>query len=242
MEDTDSILTIKNAIDGIWINNNKDSKITTKIIISNNGKNVQIFDKCSPKYYDNETNTLTPEGYSTNMYWAIFNSCVSKSTFIFTIDDNKMEVRYEQDYKSTSIEPERFVENFTKLDSAIHEPVMTQTYLETKAQTEMELEDIPTQVLDNTPILLCDDLFANNDIENLYETTKVGMKISTIKDLTSGFFYYLPSTYHLQYNNDKSYGILKRGLNVLTYIKNIFSRVGNIVSIRRLISPTDMIT
>ncbi|TGV01443.1 hypothetical protein [Flavivirga rizhaonensis] len=242
MEDVDCMLAIKNTIDGIWVNNNKDTKNATKVIISNNGKHVQIFDKYNRKYYDIGTNILIPECYTTNMYWTIFNSGITKSTFIFTIDNNDMEVRYEQDYKSTSIETKRFVENFTKLSPSIIEPTVMPMSVETKMPLATEVKGTTIQIPDNAPILLCDDLYADDDIENLYENVNTKKEISTIKDLRSGFFYYLPTSCNLQFGEDKSYGLFKRGLNVSIFIKNFLNRIRNTVSMRRLISLTDMIT
>ena len=242
MEDADCILTIKSTIDGIWVNNNEDSKSTTKVIISNNGKNVQIFDKCSPKHYDRRTNILTPEGYSTNMYWAIFNSDIAKSTFIFTIDNNNMEVRYEQDYKSPSMETKRFIENFTKLDLSIDNSVVTSTYARTKTPPETEVVGTLLPELNNTPILFKDNLFTNYDIENPYEITSVKTEMLPVKAFKSGIFYCSPSTYHLQYNESKNYGLLKWILNVSIFIGNILNRARNTVSIRRLMSLADITT
>ncbi|WP_303317903.1 hypothetical protein Q4Q34_18500 [Flavivirga abyssicola] len=241
MEDVDCMLTIKSTIDGIWVNNNKDTKNATKVIISNNGKHVQIFDKYNRKYYDKGTHVLIPECYTANMYWTIFNSSIVKSTFIFTIDNNDMEIRYEQDYKSTS-ETKRFVENFTKLNPSIIEPIVIPMPLETKMSLAIEANDTAIQILDNAPILLCDDLYTDDDIENPYENANTKMEISTIKDLRSGFFYYLPTNNNLQFDKDKSYGLFKRGLNVSIFFKNFLNRIRNTVSMRRLISLTDMIT
>lgn len=233
MEALSSILTTKNTIDGIWINNDKDTKSTTKIIISNNGKKVQVFDKDSSNDYAREAKILTPETNSTNMYWAIFDSSIAKSIFIFTINNDKMEVRYEQDYKSPSRETKRFIVNFTKLNLNICQPTVILTSV-------AKLEDTPLQKPENIPVLILDDLVVNQDIENPYETTNAELGIYPVMCSESRIFHYLPSTYHLRYSEQKRYALHKRFLNV--FLDIILNKVRNTVSIRRLMSLTDATT
>ncbi|GAA3630002.1 hypothetical protein [Flavivirga jejuensis] len=175
MEATSCILNTKRSIDDTWVNDNEDTKSTTKIIISNNGKHVQIFEKANSKDCDWGTEDLIPESNSTNMYWTIFDTSTSKSTFIFTINKNKMEVRYERAYKSSTKESEIFVENFTRLNLYKQEPIKEEY---------------------------------------------------TIKRETPGFFYFLPSTYHLQYNEDKSYKRMSKSVfsrSILTKVRYAIS-------------------
>ncbi len=221
METISSTLTTSYTIDGTWINNEKDTKSATKIIISNRGKNVQVLKRGHSKNCDWGTKILTPETNSINMYWAIFDNSIAKSTFIFTINNNKMEVRYEQDYKSPSKEAKRFVENFTKLDLPVYEPIVASTPVEVMASTAIELED-QLKHNDDRPILLSDDSESNHDFKHLY--------------------YDLPSTYHLRHNDNQNHNSQKWILKVSIYIGAILNRVRNTVSIRRLISLTDMTT
>ena len=203
---TPSTSTVSSAIDGTWINDNKNTKDITKIIISNKGKNVQVFGKCSPKDCDWGIKKLTPKRNSTNTYWGIFDSSIAKSTFMFTINNNKMEAKHVRDYKSPSRPTKRAVEKFTKLNLFIARPILVSTTGTTSPSTSQpEPEDTTPQGPDNTPISLWDDLVADHDFEFPYEITNVRMDIYPDKNPASGTFYYLPSAYHLRWNEDEGY-------------------------------------
>ncbi|MDO5969118.1 hypothetical protein Q4Q35_04790 [Flavivirga aquimarina] len=221
MEALVNILTIKNTIDGIWINNNKNTKNTVKIIISNNGKNVQVYGKYNQKDYSWGTKILTPEINSTNMYWTVFHNIKAKYTFIFTIDNDKMEVRYEQDYKSPSKETKWFTENLTKLNLYEYESVVASKPIEIVTPSTIELEGTPLQEPDSAPILCLDDLTVDHDLESLYNTTNIKERIKP----KTGIFNYLPS-----------YGIYKWMLGVSTLIGAYLKKVRHTVSIRKLMS------
>ncbi|NMH88776.1 hypothetical protein [Flavivirga algicola] len=222
METISSILTTTNTIDGTWVNNDKDTKSTTKIIITNRGKNVQVLGENDSKSCTWGTRSLTPETNSTNMYWAVFDTRNVKSIFIFTIDNNKMEVRYEQDYKSPSRETKRFVENFTRLNLHVCEPAVLSTPMETMELLTTKLGDLPEHNSNSKPIILSEDEVVCHDFNPLH--------------------YYLPSTYHLSYKEGISSSFQKWLLNVSTFISTIFNKVRNTVSIRRFISLPDVTT
>ncbi len=220
MEAISSMSATTNTIDGTWINSDEEKKRTTKIIISNRGKNVQVIDEGGSKKYNWGTKVLTPETNSTNMYWAIFDTHKAKSTFIFIINNHKMEVRYEQDYKSPSMETKLFVENFTKLNLHAYESMVLSSPSEVMISSPTEFENLPKLHPDTTPIMLNDDSVTNHDFNS--------------------FHYCLPSTYHLKYKEEKNYGLRKWVLNMSTFIGFILNRIRHTVSIRKIISLTDM--
>ncbi|MDO5981470.1 hypothetical protein [Flavivirga spongiicola] len=206
MTTTSSTSTVSNTIDGTWINDNKNTKGITKVIISNKGKNVQVYGKCSPKDCDWGRKRLVPKRNSANTYWGIFDTSIAKSTFMFTINTNKMEARHVRDYKSPSRPTKRSVEKFTKLNLFIARPMVVSTTGTTSPSTSQpEPEGTTPQGPDNTPISLWDDLVADHDFEFPYEITNVRMDIYPDKNPASGTFYYLPSAYHLRWNTDEGY-------------------------------------
>lgn len=202
MTATRSTSTVKNSIDGTWINDNKNTRGITKVIISNNGKKVRVYGKCSPKDCDWGIKKLSPKSNSTHVYWGIFDSSIAKSTFMFTINNNKMEARHTRDYKSISRATKKSIEKFTKMNLFIASPIVLSVATGT---TPPVPEDTTPQGPDNTPISLWDDLVADHDFEFPYEITNVRMDIYPDKNLASGTFYYLPSAYHLRWNADEGY-------------------------------------
>lgn len=201
--------TTTNSIDGTWTNDNKNTRSITKIIISGNGTKVQVFGKCHPKDCDWGIKKLTKKGNST--YWGIFDSNIAKSTFMFIIDNNKMEARHARDYKAANKPTRRSVEKFTKFQLLVmpvvaYTPPAGTTTTETTEEPEEE-EEVSTEPLgpDNKPISLWEDLVADHDFEFPYEITNIRMDIYPDKNLASGTFYYLPTAFHLRWNTDEGY-------------------------------------
>ncbi|AUP77598.1 hypothetical protein [Flavivirga eckloniae] len=235
METTQNILTFKNTIDGIWINNDKNTKKIAKVIISNNGKNVQVFDKYGSNDSDWGVKVLTPETNSTDMYWTIFYSRLVKSIFIFTINRNIMEVRYEQDYKSSSKETESFVENFTKQDECLNESIDTTTSVKNRILSTRQSEEMFPEQLDHAPVLFTDDLVSDHNLKTFKGSTVVTEEaIYPISKTKPKGFSYLRRAYHFNYGKD--YGLRKRLLSVFAFIGSIINKVGHAISTRRLTS------
>ncbi len=107
-------------LDGTWINNKKNARSASKIKISNNGKNIQVFGAYNTKDYEKGIRPLTAETNSINEYWAVFNSRIAKSTFMLAVNGNDMEVRLERDYKSANRPTKNYVEKFTRLNLHIN--------------------------------------------------------------------------------------------------------------------------
>lgn len=199
--------TAKNKIDGIWINTNKNTRSITKIIVSNNGRNIQVFGKCSPKDCDWGKKPLTPLR-SINTYRAIFPSSVATSTFTLKFGD-KLEATQNRVYKSPSRGTKTSVETFSKQLQVSHIATLPVTIAGTRTSsstpTKEEEKSKEPEGPDNSPISLWEDLVADNDFEFPYEITNIRMDIYPDKNLASGVFYYLPTAYHLRWNTDEGY-------------------------------------
>lgn len=191
----------KNTIDGTWVNTNANTRSITKVVVSNNGKNVRVYGKCSPRDCDWGTKTLSPLR-GLNMYRAVFDSRIATSTFTFTFNKN-LTARHTRKYKSQS-RVKTTTETFKKLQifMPIYTGVRTTT---TSGGTTQPEEDKTPQGPDNNPISLWEDLVADNDFEFPYEITNIRMDVYPDKNLKSGVFYYLPNAYHLRWNADERY-------------------------------------
>lgn len=193
----------KNTVDGTWVNTNKNTRGITKIIVSNNGKKVRVYGKCSPKDCDWGTKTLLATR-GINMYRAIFNSSVATSTLTFTFSKT-LTVKHYRKYKSQSRGAKTTTETFKKLQLFV--PIYTgiRTTTTTSSSSTSKPEDKTPQGPENNPISLWEDLVADNDFEFPYEITNVRMDVYPDKNLKSGVFYYLPGAYHLRWNTDEGY-------------------------------------
>lgn len=192
------------TIDGTWLNTNKSTKSTTKIIISNNGKKIRVYGKCSPKDCDWGTKTIEPQRQK-NLYYAIFDSKIAKSTFQLHLNGQTLEVKHLRSYKSRSRGVKRFVEKFTKKATPLPLTAVYYTPPPAIITTITPTTDLQPQGPANEPISLWEDLVADNDFEFPHEITNIRMDIYPDKNKSSGTFYYLPTAYHLRWNKDEGY-------------------------------------
>lgn len=193
--------TKTNTIDGTWINTNSNTRGITKVVVSNNGKNVRVYGKCSPKDCDWGVKTLTATR-GINMYRAVFDSNIATSTLTLTFN-NTLAVKHYRKYKAQSRTPLNTTETFKKQQLFI--PIYTGVKTTTSGTTTKPEEDKSPQGPDNNPISLWEDLVADNDFEFPYEITNVRMEVYPDKNTKSGVFYYLPGAYHLRWNVDEGY-------------------------------------
>lgn len=197
------------TIDGVYTNNDANTRSTTKIVISNKGKKIQVFGKCSPNDCDWGVKSLTPLRGKVNTYRGIFESNIAKSTFKLTFSKNNIDVVHTRDYKAVSRPTKVYKNTFTKLQQALqpivmYNPNVNVTNTPPPSDTTEEVDTEP-EGPDNKPISLWEDLVADHDFEFPYEITNIRMDIYPDKNLASGTFYYLPTAFHLRWNADQGY-------------------------------------
>jgi hypothetical protein len=195
-------------INGTWINNDKNTKGITKIIISNNGKKIRVYGKCSPTDCDWGSRTLSAAAGS-KTYSATFNSSIATSylKLKFTTD---LKLSHNRVYKkgNKKVKKEAIFKKQVVMYT-IYTPIKTIRSLTTTTNPSPNNNNTSTNIEpqgpDNYPISLWDDLVADNNFEFPYEITNIRMDIYPDKNLKSGVFYYLPNAYHLRWNADEGY-------------------------------------
>lgn len=192
-----------NTIDGLWVNTNKNTRGITKIIISNNGKKIRVYGKCTPKDCDWGIRVLVPTR-NPKIFTSKFQSSIATSYLRLSFSD-VLKLNNNRVYKIGN-KSLRKDETFKKevLTYMVYKPIISivkpiaASSGNTSASTEPEGPD-------NNPISLWDDLVADNNFEFPYEITNIRMDIYPDKNLKSGVFYYLPNAYHLRWNADEGY-------------------------------------
>lgn len=195
---TTSTSSTSNSIDGTY-NNKNNSRRFKKVIVSDKGKKVEVFQKCSSGECSMGKRALLAQNSKGSYRTSYVDS--RKALYLnFDFSDGNLKLLHNTFNKVTKRTTPKQQEIFQRTLTYI--PIILPMYT---ATTETVPEDTNPQGPHNQPLALWEDLVTDVDFEFSHEITNIRMDVYPDKNPASGVFYYLPQAYHLRWNEEEGY-------------------------------------
>ncbi|AHM59363.1 hypothetical protein D770_05480 [Flammeovirgaceae bacterium 311] len=193
------------TLDGTWINKDPNTRSITKVIISNQGRTIRVFGKCSPKDCDwgEKPVSVVVAG---SKYRAVYDQGSATSNLNLTLAQNSLSIQNNRTYKDNRA-PLNETHTFQKNASPVLVAMPIHQVRHTGFNLALDKKEIDkgAQGPSNMGISLWEELRADVDFSYPTEITNVQLNIFPDKNPASGVYYYVPAQYNLGWNEDNGF-------------------------------------
>ena len=192
------------TFDGTWVNKDANTRSITKVVVSNQGKTIRVFGKCSPQDCDWGEKPVT--FVSANKYRAVYDQNFATSILNLSLAQNILTLQNTRTYKDNRAAGNETL-TFQKAGNTliIAQPAKHVRYTGFNLALDKKDIDKGAEGPSNQGISLWEELRADVDFNYPTEITNVQLNIFPDKNPASGVYYYVPAQYNLGWNEDNGF-------------------------------------